>query len=174
MSANDDAWGTEAAATNGNPDGDTWGAANTDAAEVTETAPAVEMTKEERLQKAKDRGWTEATAFDYDEFQRTGGHDADYHGAAKVYEWSGDYGDVGPQVPELENILFGGEFQMRKGEHVEVLEVEVTLEGPSKVQPVAKVSYPLHTISLTSVDKIYLTFATVRRCGIAPSSPQEY
>ncbi len=32
-------------------------------------------------------------------------------------------------------MLFGGEFQMRKGEHTEALDVEITVEGPNKVLP---------------------------------------
>ena len=36
---------------------------------------------------------------------------------AVKYEWSEEYGDVGPQFEELEKVLFGDENQMKTGEH---------------------------------------------------------
>ena len=92
--------------------------------------------KGEDLAKAREAGWTERTAFDY------GGNDSgsgDWAGAAKVYEWSDSYGEVGPEVPELEKILFGGEFVMRRGDSINNLELEVHIEGPTKIAPVRKV-----------------------------------
>ena len=32
-----------------------------------------------------------------------------------IYEWNDDFGDVGPEYPDLEKQLFGGEFRMRTG-----------------------------------------------------------
>lgn len=94
----------------------------------------------EHEKRVKDAGWIETTAFNYEDFQRTDGDDADWHGAAQVYEWSDEYGDVGPEVPELEKMLFGGEFQMRRGEHLENLELHVEVEGPINPGMVRKVS----------------------------------
>jgi ATP-dependent RNA helicase DDX3X len=96
-----------------------------------ETEAKPELSKEELLKKARDKGWTEAKAFDYAEFQRSGGNDADFHGAGKVYEWKDEYGEVGPRVEELEVILFGGEFQMKKGEHADVLDLTANIDGPT-------------------------------------------
>lgn len=91
--------------------------------------------------KAKDAGWTETTAFDYAAYEASGGNNADWRGAAKVYEWNDDFGDVAPAVPELEEILFGSEHQMRKGAHIDnISHIEVQLEGPVAVAPVRKVS----------------------------------
>ena len=151
---NGDAWGTVPAADGA--EGDAWGSgggetADADTADHGKKYEAVKLTKDEFLSKAREAGWTETTAFDYSEFQRTGGNDADYHGASKVYEWKDEFGDVGPEVPELERILFGGEFQMRKGEHTEHLDLEVNLEGPVQIPHIRKVSHPTHrsTLSLT-------------------------
>ena len=107
--------------------------------EQPQTGSKPNVVKEEDLQKARDHGWTETTAFNYDEFQRTGGNDRNWLGAGKVYEWSDEYGDVAPEVPELHDILFGGEFQMQKGEHLGAFELEVTAEGAEKITPVFNV-----------------------------------
>jgi hypothetical protein len=39
----------------------------------------------------------------------------DWASNAQVYEWDQDYGDVGPEHPELEKQLFGGENHVRSG-----------------------------------------------------------
>lgn len=46
--------------------------------------------------------WVETTAYEYEE--RGERH---WDGSARVYEWDGDEGDIGPEHPELENMLFG-------------------------------------------------------------------
>lgn len=46
--------------------------------------------------------WVEKTAYDYQEVG-----DRNWDGNARVYEWDGEEGDIGPEHPELENILFG-------------------------------------------------------------------
>lgn len=98
-------------------------------------------TKQEELRRARAAGWTETVAYDYDAFSRTGGNDGNWLGQGKVYEWSGDFGDVAPPVPELEKMLFGSDHILREGDHRAILdELEVAVEGPTKVQPITKVS----------------------------------
>ena len=46
--------------------------------------------------------WVKKTAYDYEEVG-----DRNWDGNARVYEWDGEEGDVGPEHPELEDILFG-------------------------------------------------------------------
>lgn len=73
------------------------------------------------------------------------GHDTSpggFYGDAAVYEWRGEYGDIGPSVPQLEDQLFGGDHVMRQGDHVENLQLEVTVEGPVKVTPIREVGLP--------------------------------
>lgn len=84
------AWGGDEPETNG---ADTNGAESADATEAKPEVP--ELTKEEHIKKARAAGWKEGVAFDYEEFQRQGGADADFHGASKVYEWKEEYGEVG-------------------------------------------------------------------------------
>jgi ATP-dependent RNA helicase DDX3X len=50
-------------------------------------------------------GWAQATPYDYEALGNKGNHDWD--GNAKVYEWDGEEGDVGPEHPALEIELFG-------------------------------------------------------------------
>jgi hypothetical protein len=75
--ATTDAWGSgggDAAAR-----GDSWGSAPAPTADAGAEPvgivedPEAKAKKEEFLKKARDAGWTEATAFDYTEFLRTGG-----------------------------------------------------------------------------------------------------
>lgn len=77
-----DAWGGDAkgtSATNGDggfaaTNGDGFGAASAgDVALAVEDA-AAKQKREEYEKKARDAGWTEKTAFDYDEFLRSGGN----------------------------------------------------------------------------------------------------
>lgn len=99
-----------------------------------DTVPGVELTEEQKAahQKAKEAGWTEKVAIDYAQHERNAATDGEWFGAAKVYEWNPEeYGEVGPAIPELEQVLFEGEFQQRRGEHMEALELEVAIEGPN-------------------------------------------
>lgn len=136
-------------------EGDAWGAGETgetgdegaDAADYGKRFESLTLSKDEFLQKARSAGWTETTAFNYDDFQRQGGHDADWHGAGKVYEWKDEYGDVGPEVPELEIVLFGGEFLMRQGDHMDSFKnIKAEVHGPESVEHINMVSILLRRI----------------------------
>ena len=130
------------------------------------------MEKESKEQyglKAREAGWTETTAFDYDQFTRTGGNDGDWHGAGKKYEWNEEYGDVAPAIPELEHILFGGEFLMGRGDHFENLEMEVNIEGPLQLAPVQTVSH----ITVSSTTGAMLKSLSVRRCWSSSSGTSQ-
>lgn len=120
----------------------TVGVDQTDPNPATQAPEAVPMTEQQSadLARAQEAGWTNQVAFDYDAFQSMGGNNDNWHGAGQVYEWRDEYGDVAPRVPELEAILFGGEFQMRRGEHLANLELQVTIEGAMKPKPFREVS----------------------------------
>lgn len=105
---------------------------------------ALTLGKDEFLDKARAAGWSETTAFDYTEFQRQGGSSADWQGTAAVYEWKDEYGDVGPSIPELEIVLFGGHHQMRRGEHMgNFATATITIHGPETLKRIKSVSVPL-------------------------------
>lgn len=136
-------WGT----TPGNETGEAQAYADTDTvANPSVRFEALTLDKDEFLRRARAAGWTETTAFDYVEFQRQGGSNADWSGAARVYEWKDEYGDVGPAIPELEIALFGGEFQMRRGEHMSNFASTVTVHDAENLKRIKSVSLPLRFI----------------------------
>ncbi|KAK4495052.1 hypothetical protein PRZ48_013379 [Zasmidium cellare] len=140
---------------------DTWGTEQPqDAQQESGPAPA-ELGKEELTKRARDQGWTETTAFDYDAFVRQGGNNADWYGAGEVYEWSEDYGDVGPEIPELERILFGRELRLEQGEHIDQLQIKVDVQGPERIEPVTKFAEAnLHPIVLRNCQLAGYNFTT--------------
>ncbi|KAK3635451.1 hypothetical protein LTR56_014735 [Elasticomyces elasticus] len=163
---NGDSWGSDAAAeTTENTDGATEGGeGETEAAAPQPPKPV--LSKEEYIKNARNQGWNETTAFDYEQYNRTGGDNADWAGAGTKYEFKGEYGDVAPEVPELELLLFGGEFQMKKGEHYKNLPIDAAVEGPKKIDPIKSFDDAgLHPVVLDNV----------KRCGYAEPTPiQQY
>lgn len=92
-------WGTAAmktALTEGTTEGVTEGVA----IEAT-TEPQGEPPK----RKPAPEGWIDSKPMNYEEFSAEAAHDWDSN--ARVYEWDGEQGDVGPEYPELELELFG-------------------------------------------------------------------
>ena len=84
---------------------------------------------DEDNQKAKDAGWVDGGA--------GGSYSDEWAGAGPVYnvEWKDDYGDLGPEVPELEEKLFATDFRNRQGDFLNNLEAfEVQVEGPSNLR----------------------------------------
>jgi ATP-dependent RNA helicase DDX3X len=62
---------------------------------------------------------------------------------AKVYEWSGDFGDVGPADPELEKELFGNQYHSEEGNQMSNLTYfSVEVEGATEIEPIRAVSQP--------------------------------
>lgn len=53
----------------------------------------------------KKMDWTPAKAYDYSTLAP--GQDENWDGAARIYEWDGEMGEVAPEHPELELELFG-------------------------------------------------------------------
>lgn len=88
------------------------------------------VVNEEAKQRVKDAHWAEPQKFDYDAYnadpkdQRLpvlteGTEDEEiptWAANATKYEWSDDYGDVGPVHKALEVMLFGSEHQMKEGD----------------------------------------------------------
>ena len=122
----------------------------------------IDQSKTADLERVRAAGWTERSAVDYATVTDQAADSGDWFGTAKVYEWKGEYGDVGPQVPELEKILFGGDFRVRQGEHLNNLEFEVAVEGPVKIAPVRKVCLRWFPAKVNIVD-VHL----VRGCWLA-------
>lgn len=76
---------------------DSW--APTEEAQPTPTATAA-------IQDTKPAGWVDQQTNDYSS-DAPGIVTQAWDGSARVYEWSDEFGDVGPKLPELEMELFG-------------------------------------------------------------------
>lgn len=80
---------------------------------ITSTGPP----KDEAMVKAaRDAGWTEPTAYNYNDGENNVHTDEPLWAHKKGrYEWKEEYGNVGPEVPELEKELFHDELINRQG-----------------------------------------------------------
>lgn len=69
----------------------------------------------------QELGWVEPQAYDYEAATARGyTNTGDVEGQTwahnfKRYEWKDEYGDVGPEIPELEKELFQNETISRRG-----------------------------------------------------------
>lgn len=82
---------------------------------------------------------------------------------ASRYEWSDEFGDVGPEDKELEKMLFHAEEKMEVGDHLKKLtDINVTLESENQIQPIIKFDDAgLHPIVRENV----------KRCGFEIPTP---
>lgn len=76
---------------------------------------AVNAEKAAKIQKALDAGWVATTAYDYAALRNN--DNTDWDGNARIYEWDGEAGDVGPELPELELELFGATANANERNH---------------------------------------------------------
>jgi hypothetical protein len=93
-------------------------------------------------------------------------------GDARVYEWQDEYGDVAPRDPELEAQLYNTANHVREGEHRQVLEIEVRVEGPERLQPMRKVCDPHYAFICMSL--FVNNLSTVRRGRTPPNHCGKY
>lgn len=71
---------------------------------------------ETMLKAAREAGWAERTPYKYDDADNNDHADQPLWAHKKGrYEWKEEYGDVGPEVPQLEKELFHDEFINRQG-----------------------------------------------------------
>ena len=98
-------------------------------ADVTNKVNGIKI-NEEAIKRARDSGFPEPEKYDYDTYNKSSrdqapapaaddGEDDDtptWATNAMRYEWSDEYGDVGPEHKALEKILFGGKNKSEKGD----------------------------------------------------------
>ncbi|CAJ2504234.1 Uu.00g116280.m01.CDS01 [Anthostomella pinea] len=99
-----------------------------------DAAPAAPATEHP----TKQAGWVEQTAYDYEDLANKDAEGVTWESAARVYEWDGEEGDLGPEHEELERILFG-EPHDREPQGIDfskVAEIAVTQEGIKRIQKV--------------------------------------
>lgn len=99
----------------------------------------LEAKLEDFAEKARGFGWNEKTAFDYERYAEATVDNVEYHANSAVFEWKDEYGDVAPELPALEEQLFGNEFKMRIGQHLDKLVFEVKVSAPENVHHVQEV-----------------------------------
>ncbi|KAI1300441.1 P-loop containing nucleoside triphosphate hydrolase protein [Xylaria venustula] len=78
--------------------------------------------------------WGEKTQNDYNE----GNENVSWEGNVRVYEWDGEEGDLGPEHPELESMLFGDP-STRDPQGIDfnkIDKINVTQEGLDRIQPI--------------------------------------
>ncbi|UNI24180.1 RNA helicase [Purpureocillium takamizusanense] len=100
-------------------------------------------------------GWVGREAFNH--ITTTSGYGQhEWDGSARVYQWSEEFGDVGPKFPELELELFGDPAlrHERAGlDFAKIDRIEVQQEGPVKINPVRTFKDAgLHPLMLENVE----------------------
>ncbi|XHG09393.1 hypothetical protein AWENTII_012455 [Aspergillus wentii] len=99
---------------------------------------------------AREKGWTAPEGYDYTKYtaeplpkpaeeqeQGEQGELPEWAAKATKYEWKDEFGDVGPHIPELEEMLFRSEFINRAGLKLGNLQnIEVIAESRERPSPV--------------------------------------
>ncbi|KAK6856864.1 ATP-dependent RNA helicase DED1 [Apiospora arundinis] len=151
-------WGTNEP-TDGAPAGDAWGVSDMqDALGESEPKPAPPPLPFERLDAPKHK-WADPVEYSYTEDAN-----GEWDGNAMCYQFDGDEGDVGPEVPELEDIIFGKpEDRSKPGEQFDkIAQIEVQQEGMTRIMPIKTFDTAgLHPVMLKNV----------RMCGYQTPTP---
>ncbi|KAI3340879.1 P-loop containing nucleoside triphosphate hydrolase protein [Ustulina deusta] len=78
-----------------------------------------------------------------------------WEGNVKVYEWDGEEGDLGPEHPELESMLFGDP-DVRDPQGIDfnkIDKIDVTQEGLTRIQPIDSFEGAgLHPVMLRNIE----------------------
>lgn len=98
-----------------------------DLVDVTNIMAKTSVRDENVVARVRDLGWAEPEKYDYDTYNagpkpreervafEEGKHLPAWAANAQKYEWSDEYGDIGPRQEQLENMLFRGEHINRTG-----------------------------------------------------------
>ncbi|EAA35674.1 DEAD-domain-containing protein [Neurospora crassa] len=130
----DHGWGAAPAATEAKAEAGPWGTADLKSA-LSDTNGHSGPAPVEQAVPPKLEGWVEAEPYHYDEFAN---RETEWDGQARIYEWDGEEGDIGPELPELEDQLFGPvEQRGRRGiDFSAIAELQLVQEGPTRVEPI--------------------------------------
>ncbi|KAK0615763.1 P-loop containing nucleoside triphosphate hydrolase protein [Bombardia bombarda] len=144
-------WGNPPAAA-----GDAWGTGDLSDAlpDITQKSGGDGITEPplvvEQKQPPQLEGWVQAKVYDY-----TADGPETWDGNARIYEWDGEVGDIGPEYPELELQLFGNP-ENREHHGIDfsaIASIELFQEGPARVNPIASFeSAGLHPVMLRNVE----------------------
>lgn len=129
--------------------------------------------------KPSERGWDKPTPLDYEALQAKPSdlltkvaaddeaeiidtteqeiENPGWASSAIKYEWKDEYGDLGPEIPELERQLFTKEGSSQMGEFMSTLrEFIVTQESDTQFRPISSASHPF--LFIPSITLILLSF----------------
>ena len=94
-------------------------------ADVENSMATASIKDEVTSQRAREHGWVEPQKFDYETYNAGSREEREaaeqarevpaWASNAVKYEWSGEYGDIGPEHPELERELFKDQYKMQSG-----------------------------------------------------------
>ncbi|EJT70577.1 ATP-dependent RNA helicase DED1 [Gaeumannomyces tritici R3-111a-1] len=105
------------------------------AADLPETGKAPTEPEPQTLE--SQGGWVDRTAYDYGNEERN----HTWEGDARIYEWDGEEGDLGPEVPQLEDELFGPKNKDQGSAGIDfstIASIDLVQEGPVRVAPALK------------------------------------
>ena len=172
-------------------------------AEVTNAMASATVKDEAANQRSRDHGWVEPQKYDYESYNAGTREEREaieqshevpaWASNAVKYEWSDEYGDVGPEHPLLEADLFQDQHRMQSGIEfdkylpslsprltcsIETLtrsfrltEIAVTVESDAKIKPVAKVLLiKFALLSWLTVFSSSKTLDYIRLCSRTSSS----
>ena len=93
--------------------------------DVTDKMEQANLKNAEFVQRSRDAGWVEPVKYDYEAYNANTKESRDalepthelptWAANATKYEWSDEYGDVGPAHEELEKMLFGKDLRVTEG-----------------------------------------------------------
>ncbi|KAL8796803.1 MAG: hypothetical protein Q9195_000886 [Heterodermia aff. obscurata] len=134
------------------------------AAEVTDKMSTATLQNADAAQRSRAAGWVEPVKYDYESYNADGKEAREsldptvelptWAANATKYEWKDEYGDVGPEHPELEAILFGTDTRVTEGKFREKLQViPVTFESEAKIRPITKFEDAgLHPVMMKNIE----------------------
>lgn len=135
--------------------------ADDDEGEVDDDGSKTEVPEKiDPAQKARDYGFPERVAYDYSVYSGNrknaengkAGEVPMWFGEAAVYEWNDEYGDIGPEVPELEWELFRNDYRMQPGNKIDAYQYKVTVEAPEPIHHVKRVGIPIYPLAAMNTD----------------------
>ncbi|KKK21860.1 DEAD-box protein, partial [Aspergillus ochraceoroseus] len=115
---------------------------------------------------AREKGWAQPEVYNYEKYTAAPPPPADtlaeevvqesvpeWAAQAAKYEWNDEYGDIGPENPELEEMLFRNEFINRTGLKLGALQnIEVFAESRERPRPIKSFNDAgLHPIILKNI-----------------------
>ncbi|KAK8024124.1 DEAD/DEAH box helicase, partial [Apiospora rasikravindrae] len=142
------------------PAGDAWGTGDMQAAlDEPEEAKAAPPPFPYEHRDAPKHEWEKPTQYSYSD-----ANTEEWGGNAPVYVFDGDEGDVGPEYPELEEVIFGKpEDRSKPGEQFDkIAQIEVQQEGMARIVPIKT----FETAGLHPV-----MFKNVQLCGYKTPTP---